>query len=88
MFARFFRILLYLICPGWKNNGASLGIMGDHFRAPWKPSVHHGSIVLGGLGGALNRASIMSRDAHLSDSKWKFFQSGYLLGIVWINYHK
>ena len=41
---------------------ASLGIMGPEMRAARNPSDHHNTIILMGLRGALNWASIMPRD--------------------------
>ena len=45
-------------------------------RTPLKSSVHHSTIVLWGLGRILTWASIMPRDASLTDSVCERFQSG------------
>ena len=54
-------------------------IMWAHMRGfPCIPSDDHSTIVLRGLMVALNCASIMPRDASLSDSRRHFFPSGQL----------
>ena len=56
---------------------APFSIMEAQVRVPLKSPAHHITIVLLGLKGALNFNPIMPRDASLSDSKCRFFQSGY-----------
>ena len=48
-----------------------------------KPLEHHDTIVLRGLSGGINWSPIMPRSVSLSDSRCKFFQSGFRVFFLW-----
>ena len=77
---------------GWKNNTGQtcsyprvrFGIMCANCAPQSNPSNHHSTIVLRGLGGLLNRALIMPRDASISDSGCDFSRCG---SVAYIRYY-